>query len=198
MALAEVATAAEVEVGERRWAEWWALPSHDVELGAALLTVFDGWDGDTTRVSCSVRERFRALERRLTTYEDWCAQLRVAPARRPVGLSAQVVDGQGDELGRGLCGDCEGSAIVTDDDGSLSGLVGMLVDCGCTDGPWLGPGVVEACGVMLGRPMNAGERQVALMVDYLATCRARRIEPAWCLACGAYVAESPTDCTCDR
>ncbi len=36
MALAEVATAAEVEVGERRWAEWSAMPSHDVALGAAF------------------------------------------------------------------------------------------------------------------------------------------------------------------
>ena len=49
MALAEAIDVA--DLGERRWAEWWALPDHDLVLGAALLAVFDGWDGDDSMVS---------------------------------------------------------------------------------------------------------------------------------------------------
>jgi hypothetical protein len=192
MALAETIDVA--GLGERRWAEWWADRSGDVVLGAALLAVFDAWDGDDSMVSHSVHEQFIALDRRLMAYEDWCADLGIEPARRPVQL--RVVDGQGDELDPVLCGDCHGSGIVTDDDGSLSGLVGTLVDCGCAGGPCMGPGVLEVCRTMLGRPLTEGERSVAMMAEYLAQCRARGVASAWCLTCGTYVAESLDACTC--
>jgi hypothetical protein len=182
-----------VELGDRRWAEWWADPSHDVVVGAALLAVFGGWDGDDSMVSHSVHEQFKALDRRLMAYEDWCAGLGLAPQRRPVEPALWLVDGQSDVR---LCGDCHGSGIVVDDDGSLTGQVGTLVDCGCTGMPALGPGVVEVCEAMLGRPMDTCERRVALMVEYLADCFARHLTPAWCLSCGSYVADSPEACTC--
>jgi hypothetical protein len=196
MALAEAINV--TDLGERRWAEWWADPGGDIELGAALLDVFEAWDGDDSLVTESVHERFKALDRRLMAYEDWCAQEDLAPVRRPVDRGLRVVEGQADELGpRGLCGDCHGSGIVTDTDGSLSGLVGTLIDCGCCDGPYLGPGVIEVCTSMLGRPLNQDERSVALMVEYLAHCRARGAASAWCLSCGAYVADDASACSCD-
>jgi hypothetical protein len=194
MALAQAV--AVPEAGERRWAEWWALPSHDVALGTALLAVFDGWDGDDSMVSHSVHEQFKALDRRLIAYEDWCAELGIAPARRPVERSLRVVGDRGDELGPVLCGDCYGAGIVCDDDGSLSGRVGTLVDCVCTGVTCIGPGVIEVCTRMLGRPLTDGERHVALLVEYLAQCRATGDDSAWCLSCGEYVADSPGPCAC--
>ena len=191
MALAE--TIRPVDLGERRWAEWWALPSHDMELGAALLAVFDAWDGDDSMVSHSVHEQFKELDRRLLAYEDWCAELGISPDRR--WRSLRLVEDQGDELGQ-VCGDCYGSGIVRDDDGSLSGQVGMLVDCGCTNVPCLGIGVMEVCSAALGRTLTTDERQVALLVEYLAHCRMTGDKPAWCLTCGAYVASSPSSCGC--
>lgn len=185
MALAELTTSIDDQLGERRWAEWWAVASHDPVFGAALLGVYDAWDGDRSIVTPSVYEQFRALARRLAAYEDWCAQLGIAPARRPVSL--RLVEGQADE--RRLCGDCRGAGIDVDFDGSLSGQVGALVDCGCADVPALGFGVMEVCSAMLGRPLAGAERSVALMVEYLAHCRARGVESAWCLSCGAYVAD---------
>jgi hypothetical protein len=68
MALAETIDVA--GLGERRWAESWADPDGDVVLGAALLDVFDAWDGDDSMVSYSVHEQFRALGQRLMAYED--------------------------------------------------------------------------------------------------------------------------------
>jgi hypothetical protein len=193
MALAQVIDVR--DVGERRWAEWWALPSHDVELGAALLAVFDAWDGDDSMVTWSVHEQFKALDRRLMAYEDWCADLGIQPALR-VRRSLRAVDGERDQVGR-LCGDCHGSGIVVDDDGSVSGEVGTLIDCGCTSVPCLGPGVLVVCSTALERPLTTDERQVALMVEYLAHCYATGTDPAWCLTCGAYVAESVAACSCE-
>jgi hypothetical protein len=193
MALAE--TIKTVDVGERRWAEWWVLPSHDMQMGAALLAVFDAWDGDDSMVSHSVHEQFKALDNRLVAYEDWCAELGISPARRPVERSLRLVGGQGDELGP-VCGDCVGSGIVRDDDGSLSGRVGTLIDCGCTSVPCLGIGVMEVCSAALRRSLTTGERQVALLVEYLAHCRITGDTPAWCLTCGAYVAGPPGECGC--
>jgi hypothetical protein len=193
MALAETIDVA--DLGERRWAEWWALPDHDVVLGAALLAVFDAWDGDDSMVSWSVHEQFVALDRRLMVYEDWCAGLGIEPGRRPVQL--RVVDeDQGDEPVPGLCGDCHGSGIVADDDASLTGQLGMLVVCGCAGGSCLGQGVIEVCTRMLDRPLGRDERAVALMVEYLAQCRVWGVESDWCLTCGAYVAASLDACTC--
>src|SRR5262245_30716980 len=192
MALAETIDVA--GLGERRWAEWWALPDHDLVLGAALLAVFDAWDGDDSMVSWSVHEQFRALDRRLIAYEDWCAGLGIEPGRRHMQL--RVVDGQGDELVPMLCGDCHGSGIVAGDDASLTGQLGMLVDCGCAGGSCLGQGVIEVCSRMLERPLDRDERAVALMVEYLAQCRRWGVESDWCLTCGAYVVASLDDCTC--
>jgi hypothetical protein len=194
MALAQAVVGPEVE--ERRWAEWWAVPSHEVVLGAALLAVFDAWDGDDSILSHSVHEQFKALDRRLIAYEDWCADLGIAPARRPAKRSLRLVQDQGDEPGSSLCGDCQGAGIVRDDDGSLSGRVGTLVDCVCTGVTCIGPGVIEVCTRMLGRSLTKGERHVALMVEYLAQCRATGDESAWCLSCGEYVATSPGPCAC--
>jgi len=188
MALAELTAPVDEQLGERRWAEWWAEPSHDLDMGAALLAVHDAWDGDTSMVSPSVHEQFKSLARRLAAYDDWCAQLGIVPARR-------LVKDPADDDDR-LCGDCHGSGIVDDTDGSLSGLVGTLVDCGCAGVPTHGFEVMEVCGTMLGRPLTRGERSVALMVEYLAECRVRGVESAWCLWCGAYVADSPGRCKC--
>jgi hypothetical protein len=58
MALAEAINV--TDLGERRWAEWWADPGGDIELGAALLDVFEAWDGDDSLVTESVHERFKA------------------------------------------------------------------------------------------------------------------------------------------
>ena len=181
------------DVGERRWAEWWALPSHDVQLGAALLAVFDAWDGDDSMVTYSVHEQFKALDRRLMAYEDWCADLGIQPARR--ARSLRVIEAERNQAGR-VCGDCHGSGIVVDDDGSVSGQVGTLIDCGCTNVPCLGLGVLTVCSTALGRALTTDERQVALLVEYLAQCRITGADPDWCLTCGAYVAESLADCSC--
>jgi hypothetical protein len=180
------------DVGERRWAEWWALPSHDVELGAALLAVFDAWDGDDSIVTWSVHEQFKALDGRLMAYEDWCADLGIKPARRQ---RLRAVEADHDQVAR-VCGDCHGSGIIIDDDGSVSGEVGTLIDCGCTGVPCLGPGVLAVCSTVLGRALTTDERQVALLVEYLADCRIAGTDSAWCLDCGAYVAESLANCTC--
>ena len=192
MALAETIDVR--DVGERRWAEWWALPSHDVELGAALLAVFDAWDGDDSMVTWSVHEQFKAVGHRLLAYEDWCADLGIQPARRVQSLRA--VDGEHDQPAR-LCGDCHGSGMVLDDDGSVSGKVGTLIDCGCTNVPCLGTGVLAVCSTALGRALTTNERQVALMVEYLAHCYATGTHPDWCLDCGAYVGESLVACSCE-
>src|SRR5262245_38110152 len=96
------------EAGERRWAEWWALPSHDVALGAALLALFDGWDGDDSMVSHSVHEQFKALDRRLIAYEDWCDELGFEPARRPVERSLRIVGDRATSSGRCCVGTATG------------------------------------------------------------------------------------------
>jgi hypothetical protein len=161
-------------------------PSRELVLGAALLDLFGAWDGDLSMVTDSVREQFNAVARRLAAYASWCAEVGIDPARRP--------DDQGDESAQ-VCGDCIGSGIVRDDDGSLSGFVGTLIDCGCSGVPCLGLGTVEVCTSLLGRSLTLGERRVALVVEYLADCRVRRVEPCWCLTCGAYVADGAA-CGC--
>lgn len=191
MALAEVFHGDEVDVGEWRWADWWVLPSHDVVLGGALLDVFEGWDGDDSAVSPGVHERFVALDRRLMAYEDWCARQGVEPARRPqphaeATARLRLVEGdrQGVSVEAALCGDCSGSGVVADEDGSLSGQVGMLAECVCAEPAR--PVVVEACQTALGRPLTPDERSVVLVAEYVTRCRVLGIEPDWCFSCGAH------------
>jgi hypothetical protein len=95
-----------------------------------------------------------------------------------------------------LCGDCSGAGVVADEDGSLSGQVGMLVECVCTEPAR--PVVVEACQTALGRPLTADERSVVLVAEYVTRCRLLGIEPDWCLSCGAHrgPASQRTPCGC--
>jgi hypothetical protein len=192
MALAEVTTAVDVEMGDRRWAEWWAWPRPDTALGGALLDVYESWNGDDTIVSHTVYQRFLALDRRMLAYETWCSQVGIEPSRRPVHRSLRVVDG--DE--RVLCTDCGGSTIVVDEDGSLSGSVGTLVDCLCAELPSLG--VVQVCETALARSLTEDERHVAVIAEYLAHCRMTGADPAWCLHCGEYRPSPDADCGCTR
>ena len=79
-----------------------------------------------------------------------------------------------------VCGDCEGRLIIEDDDGSISGTVGTLIDCGCV-AMWVPPGFVEcgACASLVPVPDPA-------LQEYLDWCAATGTEPAWCLRCGDY------------
>jgi hypothetical protein len=178
MALAEVIR--EDELGERRWADWWALPSGDVVLGGALLDVFEAWDGDDSAASPRVNAWFVALDRRLMAYEDWCAGLGIEPARRPrtEGPGLRLVGTDEGPAGRELCGDCHGSAVMVDD-GSLSGRAGTLVECSCASLL-----ITEVCAKGLGRTLTPGERQVALLAEYVTRCQVTGTEPDWCLSCG--------------
>ena len=85
----------------------------------------------------------------------------------------------GDE-GEQVCPDCEGALVVVDDDGSVSGTVGSLIDCGCV-ALSVPPGFVEcgACASLIQVP----DRRLG---EYLAFCEALGMEPAWCLRCGDY------------
>ena len=203
MALAEVFHGDEVDVGERRWADWWALPSHDVALGGALLDVFEGWDGDDSMVRAAVHKRFVALDRQLMAYEDWCERQGVEPARRPqphaeAPVRLRLVEGDSKAVNGEpvLCGDCSGSGVVADEDGSLSGQVGMLVECVCAEPAR--PVLVEACQTALGRLLTGDERSVARVAEYVTRCQVLGIEPDWCFTCGAHLgpAGQRTPCGC--
>ena len=61
----------------------------------------------------------------------------------------------------------------------------------------MGSGVLVVCSAALGRALTTNERQVALMVEYLAHCFVTGTDPDWCLTCGAYVAESLAACSCE-
>jgi hypothetical protein len=97
------------------------------------------------------------------------------PVLRPMGDDERV------------CQDCFGSLVVVDDDGSVSGVVGTLIDCGCV-ALSVPPGFVEchACAALIPVPDGVSARNEALMAEYLAFCERSGSEPAWCLACGEY------------
>ena len=79
-----------------------------------------------------------------------------------------------------VCGDCLGRLIIEDDDGSVSGTVGTLIDCGCV-AMSVPPGFVEcrACASLVPVPDPR-------LQEYLDWCTATGTEPAWCLRCGDY------------
>ncbi|HEX6238293.1 MAG TPA: hypothetical protein VFZ68_13930 [Acidimicrobiales bacterium] len=138
-----------------------------------------------------MHERFVALDRRLMAYEDWCEGQGIEPARRPRSDAEapgrlRMVEGDGQAViaETAVCGDCSGSGVVADADGSLSGQAGMLVECVCSEPTR--PVVVEACQTALGRPLTADERSVVLVAEYVTRCRVLNIEPDWCFSCGAH------------
>jgi hypothetical protein len=79
-----------------------------------------------------------------------------------------------------VCPDCEGALVIVDDDGSLSGTVGSLVDCLCVELS-VPPGFVE-CGTCASLTRVPDPR----LSEYLAFCEATGMEPAWCMHCGDY------------
>lgn len=88
---------------------------------------------------------------------------------------------------RDVCPDCFGSLVVVDDDGSVSGTVGTLIDCICVAlaSP---PGFVECheCAALVPVPEALSARHDDLVSDYLAFCASTGTDPAWCLRCGEY------------
>jgi hypothetical protein len=89
--------------------------------------------------------------------------------------------------GRDVCPDCRGSLVVVDDDGSVSGMVGTLIDCICV-ALAVPPGFVECheCAALVPVPDAVSARHNELVGDYLAFCASTGTEPAWCLHCGDY------------
>jgi hypothetical protein len=79
-----------------------------------------------------------------------------------------------------VCRDCLGALVVVDDDGSISGTVGGLIDCVCVELA-VPPGFVEcrACASLTRVPDPR-------LGEYLDFCAASGMEPAWCLRCGEY------------
>jgi hypothetical protein len=90
--------------------------------------------------------------------------------------AVRLVAGEGEQV----CGDCDGGLVIVDDDGSVSGTVGSLIDCWCV-AMSVPPGFVEcrACASLI--PVH--DPRVA---EYLAFCEAAGMEPAWCMRCGDY------------
>jgi hypothetical protein len=89
--------------------------------------------------------------------------------------------------GDDVCQDCYGTLVVIDDDGSVSGTVGSLIDCGCvTLAP--APGFVEChcCAALVRMDGAAAARQDELLAEYLSFCARAGMEPAYCFDCGEY------------
>jgi hypothetical protein len=82
------------------------------------------------------------------------------------------------EAGEDECPDCGGALVVVDDDGTVSGTVGGLIDCMCV--ALSDPPGFAACGSL--HPVAD-----PALDQYLAFCDAAGMEPAWCLRCGAYL-----------
>ena len=101
-------------------------------------------------------------------------------ATRPPALSAPPTVRLPLREGEQVCPDCEGALLIFDDDGSVSGTVDSLVDCGCV-ALSVPPGFVEcaACASLIPVPDPR-------LGEYLAFCEAAGMEPAWCLRCGDY------------
>jgi hypothetical protein len=102
--------------------------------------------------------------------------------------------------GEDVCQDCQATLVVIDDDGSVSGTVGSVIDCGCV-ALAVPPGFVECgCCAALVRINGAlAARQDELVAEYQAFCVRAGREPAWCLACGDYrplVNDSRPPCSC--
>jgi hypothetical protein len=202
MALAQALNDFATDTDDRRWREWWAHPTHDMQLGAALLDVYEGWDGDDSAVTAEVHSRFVALDRRLMAYEDWCARRGVEPTRQPgpapVSLpTLRLVDadnaGSGDRSPR--CPDCSGSGIDVDLDGSVTGRAGTLVECVCSEPER--PLRVRAAETALGRPLTRDERCVALAVEHVTRSSLLGLDPGWCPDCGRPTGQPDDDrCTC--
>jgi len=89
-----------------------------------------------------------------------------------------------EDVGGDVCRDCFGSLVIVDDDGSVSGTVGALIDCICVELA-VPPGFLEChdCAALIRLPDAARDERLA---EYLAFCAARRMAPTWCLVCGAY------------
>jgi hypothetical protein len=79
-----------------------------------------------------------------------------------------------------VCGECGGALVIVDDDGSVSGTVGALIDCICVELA-VPPGFIE-CGTCASLVRVPDLR----LEEYLAFCAATGMEPAWCLRCGDY------------
>ena len=79
-----------------------------------------------------------------------------------------------------VCRDCGGALVVVDDDGSVSGTAGGLIDCVCVELA-VPPGFVECrgCASLVRVPDPR-------LGEYLDFCAASGMEPAWCLRCGEY------------
>jgi hypothetical protein len=79
-----------------------------------------------------------------------------------------------------VCPDCQGALVIVDDDGSLSGAVGSLIDCICVELS-VPPGFVE-CGTCASLTRVPDPK----LSEYLAFCESKGMEPAWCMHCGDY------------
>jgi hypothetical protein len=86
-----------------------------------------------------------------------------------------------------VCRDCFGALVIEDDDGSLSGTLGSLVDCICVELS-VPPGFVECpdCAALIRITRSLAVHQAELVQEYRAFCAATGMEPAWCLRCGKY------------
>ena len=86
-----------------------------------------------------------------------------------------------------VCQDCYGTLVVIDDDGSVSGTVGSLIDCGCV-ALATAPGFVEChcCAALIRTNGAVAARQAELLAEYLSFCARAGMEPAYCFDCGEY------------
>src|SRR4029453_2533586 len=85
--------------------------------------------------------------------------------------------------GEDVCQDCQATLVVIDDDGSVSGTVGAVIDCGCV-ALAVPPGFVECdcCAALVRMNGSLAARQDELVAEYQAFCVRAGMEPAVCLA----------------
>jgi hypothetical protein len=101
-------------------------------------------------------------------------------ATRPCSISAPPAVRLVVDYGEQVCRDCDGGLVIVDDDGSVSGTVGGLIDCWCVELS-VPPGFVECQGCA--SLIRVHDPRLA---EYLAFCEAAGMEPAWCMRCGDY------------
>jgi hypothetical protein len=100
------------------------------------------------------------------------------------GVERPVLRVAGD--GEPVCPDCFGTLVV-EDDGSISGTRGALVDCMCVELS-TPPGFVECheCAALIRVTSELARLQEQLVREYAAFCATAGMAPAWCAACGVY------------